>query len=70
MQVWICIDEDRTIYGVFDNETDAKEWADRFNRHPKFDGVIRVFEYIVAHEGWALSENADKCFEGFMCFKN
>jgi hypothetical protein len=69
MKVWICFDEERVVYGVFNSELGAKQWADRFNSCPEFDGVVKVLDYDVACEDWLTTEYSDICFKEFMKIK-
>lgn len=69
MKVWICLDEERVVYGVFNSKLGAKQWADIFNNHPEFDGVVKVRDYVVGCEDWLATEHSDICFKELIRIK-
>lgn len=45
--IYVCIDEYRIIWGVFENKDEAEFYANAINENPKCDTIIRVREYAV-----------------------
>ena len=51
MDCYICIDENRLIWGLFQSEKEAQLYVDIINQDPKIDTIVKVRKYGLIPEG-------------------
>ena len=64
--IYVVLDENRIILGVFRNRKEAQCWANRINDYPTYDGLARVEKYYVAPTGWMDTDEGNGCLAGII----
>ena len=64
--IYVVLDENRIILGVFRNRKEAQCWANRINDYPTYDGLARAEKYYVAPTGWIDTDDGKDCFNAII----
>jgi hypothetical protein len=62
-KVYICMDENRFIFGVFTSKTEASKWCSEINNIPQYDSIVKAYVYYIAKQGWTKTQHAAQLYE-------